>query len=273
MKEVLKMIEEEMEAVLNRSINKNALKRIKFLQCIYTSVSRNEYINKRSLFYSSVPVFGLQASVDRLVKEYSKQFGCSQADLRIKSSQKGLFEGNVVFLLKNGERMIMKGKYLIPDMEEVLSIEHSYETVVVIEKDTVFSKVSAGGHLTVCGKGYPCQNTIEFLRHLQGSARILCFTDFDPYGLHIYTVYKENILKINRIGLKVEDLQRYQVDRSACISLNMWDRKMLDKLKAGKYKNELKFEIDFIEGLGLKMELEIIMNQNDFDISGYFASG
>ncbi|KAM0680070.1 endodeoxyribonuclease [Glugoides intestinalis] len=270
MKDLLSLIQEEMEAVLNRNIDKNTLKRIKLLQGIYTSVSRNEYINKRSLFYSSVPIFGVQANVDRLVKEYSKRFGCSQAELRIKSSQKGLFEGSVVFVLKNGERVIRKGKYLIPDMEEISSIEHSYETVVVIEKDTVFSKVSNRGYLTVCGKGYPCQNTVDFLLHLQGAVRILCLTDFDPYGLHIYTVYKEKVLNINRAGLKVEDLQRYRVERSACISLNQWDRRMLDKLKRGKYSQELKSEIDFIEGLGLKMELEIIMNQDDFDIFGYF---
>lgn len=262
MKDIYKKIIEEFKIVLEGFLDEKALKKMKFLQSVYVLLKSGKSMNKRAIFYDSVPIFKTQTCVNQLVKRYSSIFCCEQRDLNIKSSLKGIFEGKLTFIQNDGNQINFEGKNLIPDMDEILKIEHKYNNVVVIEKDTIFSRVANERYLTVCGKGYPCQNTIKFLKKIENeNIRIYCLTDFDPYGLHIYMVYKRYIKSMIRIGLKVEDIFKYKISKEKCIELKKKDMKMIEKLKEDK---ELAGEAEFIEGLGMKMELEILFIKIDF---------
>jgi meiotic recombination protein SPO11 len=271
MKDIRKDIKDEVEHILKGHIDESALRKIRFLNSIYNLLNSGENMNKRTLFYDSVPIFQKQENVNWLVKKYSAYFGCEQSDFNLKSSLKGLFSGSVVFILKNGKYVKHEGKGLIPDMDEVVSIEHTYKTVLVIEKDTIFSKINDSPFLIVCGKGYPCRNTVKFLKMIEetneNKVKFYCLTDFDPHGLHIFMVYKEKIKNMIRIGLSVEDILEYKVNKEDCIKLKKTDMKMIEKLRRDP---EVKGEIEFIEGLGMKMELEILFNRKDFKSFEYF---
>lgn len=266
MKDICQNIREELESILKGFIDENAMKKIKFLQSIHSLLKLGQSTNKRTLFYDSVPIFKTQNSINKLVRRYSRIFGCEQKDLNIKSSLKGIFHGRLIFIMKNNKRIEYEGKNLIPDMDDVIEIKHSYKIALVIEKDTVFSKVESQRYLTVCGKGYPCQNTVKFLKMMENTVKMYCLTDFDPYGLHIFITYKKTIPGMARIGLKIEDVLKYKVKKHDCIHLNDFDKRMIERLK--KY-SELCCEAEFIEGLEMKMELEILFNRLDFDIFEY----
>ncbi|ELA42144.1 uncharacterized protein VICG_00787 [Vittaforma corneae ATCC 50505] len=265
MKDIHQNIQEELESVLEGFIDETAMKKIKFLQSIHSLIKSGQSMNKRTLFYDSVPIFKTQNSVNKLVKRYSRVFGCEQRDFNIKSSLKGIFHGRIILIMKNSKRIEYEGKNLIPDMDDVIEIKHNYKVAMVIEKDTVFSRVESERYLTVCGKGYPCQNTVKFLKMIESTVKIYCLTDFDPYGLHIFLVYKKKIDMV-RIGLKIEDILKYKVKKHDCICLNGPDKRMIERLK--RY-SEIYNEVEFIEGLGMKMELEILFNRMDFDIFEY----
>lgn len=262
MSDLLQNIQLELTSLLKRPINQITMKKIKFLHLTYTLLSSGKSINRRTLFYDSVPIFHSQKSVDSLVKHYTKLFNCEQHHLNITASQKGILDGLLVFIHSDGHRILHSGKGLIPEMHNIINIEHQYKTTVVIEKDTIFNHITHQSFLTVCGKGYPCHNTIKFLQIIQKTTQILCLTDFDPYGLHIFLIYKRYINKIYRIGLGAEDVLKWGIEKSNCIKLSSADYKMLDRLNG----SELAEEAEFIRGIGLKMELEILLNRPDFDI-------
>lgn len=319
-------------SVLNKPLSHSSLSKLKFLQIVHSSILSEIFINKRSIFYSSVPLFKSQNTVNALVEKYSKILQCSQNSLRVKSGLKGLLSGNVVFIFKDDKRQAVKGKALIPDLAEIKEIQHDYNTILVIEKDTIFDKVDQLLHFTdfdcsigygdvkrvgwidrmannniiagdivasgnimagyidrnepvaehiepvnmmtnnnvtnapmrfliICGKGYPCKNTIALLKRLSPTvSNIFCLTDFDPYGFHIFLIYKRSIPKIQRIGLCVEDLFENRINYSECIKLNERDLKMIEKIRKMEDSEKLLEELDFMEGLGMKMELEIVFN-------------
>lgn len=261
-KPVTKLLVIELEKILLNTLNQTAYRKLKFLHSIHGLIQSSRRINRRTLFYDAVPIFGVQSRVDSLTKKYTKIFECKQEDLHLTTSLKGVFHGRIVFILRDSTQIEWIGKHQIPDMDEVVRVIHGYDRALVIEKDTIFSRVAGDGHLTVCGKGYPCQNTLRFLKMLEG-VKMDCLTDFDPYGLDIFLVYKKNLPGIKRIGLSIKDILRYKVKKEDCIELNYFDRRLLGRLRREEGVWE---EAEFIEGLGMKMELEILLNRVDFDI-------
>ena len=205
--------------------------------------------------------------MDALISKYKHKFACQMENLYIKPGLKGLVYGKMDLILNQSQLLSLEGKSLIPDMTEINDVSHTIKTVLVIEKDTVFSKVEDPSLIIVCGKGYPCSNTLKLLKLLERKSNIFCLTDFDPYGLHIFTIYKKYIRSIRRIGLCSDDLFRHKVTVQQCIELNKYDLKMIERLK----NTEVKDDAMFIEGLGMKIELEMLLNRTDFNILDYLS--
>ncbi|KAI4293197.1 meiotic recombination protein SPO11 [Pancytospora philotis] len=294
--ELKKRIEAEMEACLRSEFNASSLKALKFLSVAYQCVATGTDRNKRSVYYEGVEIFGKQCAVDRLLKLYARRLGCAQDDLGIKPSLKGLVSGSIVFYASSGlgddggTKKELSGKYLIPDMSAVERIEHAVQLVLVVEKDSVFSMTVHPSIITVCGKGYPCRNTLALLVHLALSATIFCLTDFDPHGLHIFLTYRKAVPSIRRIGLSAADLFEYRIDESECIVLSAHDYKMIKRIRSalaeeGYIKGAIAEntslsnsasaimldDLAFMEGLGRKLELDSLLKLADFEITDFIT--
>ena len=268
MPEILKQIENEIVIILQKQLNEISLSKIKLLQISYSLIKANKFINKRSIYYQAVPIFKSQSRVDTLLTYYMKKFGCEMKCLNVKAGLKGIFYGNLEFVFQNNERISLKGHCLIPDMGNIVNVEHKYSLIVVVEKETVMSRVKNEEFLTICGKGYPCTNTLKLLQKLEPKVQVICMTDFDPHGLQIFLTYRKTIKEIKRIGLSSEDILRYRINRNECIQLKDREIKMIKEIKK-KVEGYLIEEIDFMEGMGMKIELEAVMNQVNFDIMKY----
>lgn len=264
---IRKHIASEAISILSGYIGESSLQRLKFLQVVYGLVVSGRVMNRRSIYYDAVSIFGSQNRVDNLVKHYTAKFGCRQEDLNVKSGSRGILHGALVFHYRGFTRSV-EGKSLIPDMCGVERVVCRHETVLVVEKETIFDRVACGDRAIVCGKGYPCSNTIKLLKMLEGQCRMVCLTDFDPHGLHIFLTYRKAVQKIVRIGLGYADLFEYRVEESGCIKLSKYDFRMIGTLK----KTILRDDALFMEGLGYKMELEIVFNQDMFEIDRYLGS-
>lgn len=272
MKIIQNLIKSEIEFLLLLDINESSMMKIKFLQIVFQQLRCDSIILRRSIYYEAVPIFKKQSSVDALIKFYTKKFNCESTDLHIRSSLKGIYYGELQFITKDGKIVDSSlGKAIIPYMDEIGNVVHQYSTVLVIEKEAIFDRMKSKVSekiLLICGKGYPCGNTLKLLKNLQNSCNIYCLTDFDPFGLHIFLIYNACINKIRRIGIGYSDLFNYPVKKSNCISLNKYDYRMIEKLK----KSQLSAEAKFIEGIGYKMEIEIVFGEKDFDIGKFIHS-
>jgi len=195
-------IKNKTREILKGLLNPNSLSNLQLLSSIYKTISTKKFRNKRSLFYDSVTIYNKQSKVDGLIKKYLREFECKMEDLYIRVSPKGLMEGEIEITIKTGEKRKMKGKNIIPNMEEIREIETYGKEVLVIEKDSIFSHVGRK-RIIICGKGYPDLNTIRFLQLVK--TKMFCLTDLDPHGLQIFLTYRRYV-QIERIGLKEEDL-------------------------------------------------------------------
>lgn len=278
MEQIKESIITEAKAILSEPMGECSIRKLKFLQIVFELVCSGRRLVKRSVYYQSVPIFGSQRVTNSLIKHYTGKFKCRQEDLNIRSGLKGIFSGSLTFhTIREGstpvdELVLEQNSGIIPDMNDIRAVECSYKTILVVEKETIFNRIvqdreACKDMLVVCGKGYPCSNTMSLLRELESCCKILCLTDLDPYGLHIFLTYKKSIGTIERMGIDHGDLFRYKVDRDDCIPLSIYDLRMIKVLK----ETSMREEAVFLEGLGYKMELEILFNQSGFSFSEFMA--
>lgn len=264
-------IKKEIVNILQSDLNSASLQKLQFLSVIFNLHINQTFCLKRSIFYESVPIFKKQIRVNNLIKLYTDKFQCSEIDLNIQSGLKGIYYGNIKFQMKHeNDPQLFLGKSIIPDMNEVVGVECSNLKIIIIEKETIFDQIikyfTPYEILFVCGKGYPCKNTIKLLELLSiKTPFISCLTDFDPFGLHIFLNYKKYIKNLIRIGIGYEDIFEYPVNRSNCIELNKYDLRKIQTLK----NTIVRDEAEFIEGIGLKMEMEILFNEHNFDVKQF----
>lgn len=272
---IIEKIRLEILHVIRTSRPASLLSTLKFLSTLHTLQLQRVYRNKRSLFYDSVTIFKTQARVDSLIRRYTRKFTCSMADLFIKPSLKGIFHGEIVFYYKNGTIQAYQGKNIIPDMDDVDHVTNTCKKVLVVEKDTVVTTMANEALIIVCGKGYPCNNTIKLLLHFDAETEIFCITDFDPYGIDIFCTYKNKINKIKRMGICARDLFEYKIKELETIKLNKYDyfkiNTILKKIDHFKENNEIKYDLEFIEAWGFKVELEAIVSNERFDVMLYLG--
>lgn len=245
----------------------NILQKIKFYEQVHQSLSLNVIKNKREIYYNSVQIFRTQSTVDKLIKETCSILEVSQSDLLISTTLKGIFNVSLTFYRNN--KIIYQnnqGTSLIPDMSTIDSVKCEYKICVVIEKDTIFSKIvrsyTRNDILFVCGKGYPCGNTLSLVRNLKNVTMYGLF-DFDPYGLEICSKY----LSIKRIGVCLEDLEL--VDRSSYIKLSEFDIRKIERMLVNQNINK---DLNFMKKNNLKIELEGLFNSKGFNLDIFLKS-
>ncbi|KAK6089703.1 hypothetical protein P3W45_001345 [Vairimorpha bombi] len=245
----------------------NILQKIKFYEQVHQSLSLNIIKNKREIYYNSVQIFRTQKNVDKLIKETCSILGVSQPDLLISTTLKGIFNGSLVFYRNN--KIIYQnnqGTSLIPDMSTIDRVKCEYKKCVVIEKDTIFSKIvrsyTRNDILFVCGKGYPCGNTLSLVKNLV-DVKIYGLFDFDPYGLEICSKYPS----LKRIGLCLEDIE--WVDKSSYIKLSEFDNRKIERMMLNHNFNK---DLNFMKNNNLKIELEGLFNSKEFNLECFLDS-
>ncbi|TBU16343.1 subunit A of DNA topoisomerase VI [Ordospora colligata] len=207
------------EKMLCRSYAKNTFMKIKLYEILFDMALSGTTRNEREIFYMAVNTFGSQKSLNRLISGVMHETGLSKANLGIRNTLKGTFIGSIALirtdksnLTSSVEKLCSQSlsPQLIPDMSCVTDAFTLHPIIVVVEKDTILHRIAAvlaeepyfSQILFVCGKGYPCRNTITLLRMLEkSSAAILGLFDFDPFGIHIYSVYKYGAKTSSNLGI------------------------------------------------------------------------
>ncbi|CAD5214823.1 unnamed protein product [Bursaphelenchus xylophilus] len=168
------------------------------------------------------------------------------------------------------------------------------DTILVVEKDTVFQRLIDDGIFTmlpkvllVTGRGFPDICTRSFLRWLlnQNPKKIFCLVDCDPYGLQIYCTYRYGgakseiesngvkLYEIRMMGLKMSDAVKMNLDPIHRLTLTVADMKRLKKLKQLATTNDdsgLEKQVEAMIGAGYKVELEAMSSiKPDYILKDY----
>lgn len=297
------------------------LQRLAFLAAATRATARHTFSTHRSLFYEAPAIFRSQRRVLTLLNSFSRSFNRPPSALFIRPGLKGFYIGTLAFhtaspvdskevpkefsktlsnefsndipkTLSNEisneipneiPNKIPTTANLIPHMDSItrVSLPPTTTRILIAEKETVAAHLASPETLVVCGKGYPCRNTLRLLQLilLASPLPLLCLTDLDPFGLHIAATYARVLgPRLVRIGLASADLFRWPVLRSQGVPLRAADRPMLRRLLgrapggggegAGRLPCLVE-ESEFLEGLGLKFELEALVNQPEFFVEGY----
>lgn len=224
----------------------NFVQEIVFLSQVWGNIEKNRNKIKRLMYYENVNVFKTQNAVDALIKKYVKFFECSMDDFEcsmddfcIEPGIKGIYKGNCQIVEgsqrypfgdKTNDRM---NTQLIPKISAATKIFSKADKIVIVEKESVFSRLKIKNALVVCGKGFPDRNTLRFLEKLNAYGRTaLCLVDLDPQGMHIFERYNA-VIKCEKV-LTANAFFKHKISYEKCIKLTIRDKNMLKKLVHNK---------------------------------------
>lgn len=261
------LIEEDTRSILKNLKSLAQIQKLKFYAIFYEMVSEGLCRTKREIFYMAVPVFKTQSVVDKLVKATSERVGKS-LDQYITASLKGLYFGPIKFYSYDG---VIHNSKLIPDMQKVYKVECTADSMVVIEKDALFSfiteRTKRDDILFICGKGYPCRNTMRLMQAIK--VRKYGIFDFDPYGLHIFSIYRKGLEKSEqdnfiRLGITSQDLFDFKVSENDLIEMKARDLKYIENMIKRGVCESLLPDLMFLKGLGKKLEMEAFITREPY---------
>lgn len=178
---------------------KKLLRILKVMEIVQRLLTNGDKINKREVFYRHPGLFTTQAVSDNTIELLACILQVPRNRLNIRSAGKGLLAGSLAFY--ENESYTTVGNRICkipPDLDSVPYIETDAEFVLVIEKDTVLSRLVDEEYfrtvkcIGVTGCGYPDMPTREFLRRViaeRPQLPVLVLTDLDPHGFQILCTY------------------------------------------------------------------------------------
>jgi meiotic recombination protein SPO11 len=266
---------------------KNFSSAIRLVKLMHELILANKHATKRDIYYSNVPLFESQKTVDDLVDDFACKFQVTRNDLHIVASSKGVITGNVQFV-ENGifidcQRYQAVGKPILPYVEKISNFSSSASFILIVEKDAVFMRLLEDGFcnkygcVMISGRGYPDVATRSIvIRMMKALPHVKAFVlvDHDPHGLEIANVYingsarlshYNNELTLNSqdrnrmmwIGLSYQDITSLNIPTSCMIELSSADIKKASDLNGNRATPAwIKQELDQMTKHGYKAEIQ-----------------
>ncbi|KAL5283625.1 SPO11 family protein [Megaselia abdita] len=262
------------------------------MNSIRTNFTTSSSSTTRELFYKCP----LNVTMDAFYKKLHQLFtslNVLPSDLKIFTSPKGLIAGDLKIILDN-EVIIqchVSVATTIPCQIENLKIETKAETIVLVEKDTVFEKLieqkifkKLENVILLTGKGYPDINTRLFLKKVLELKKfqVYCLVDGDPYGIHIMTIYRYGSKALNQaseqlscpeikwIGITPSEMRKFNLPKSP---LTLVDQTKLNKMLEREYLNlNIKKELEIMKKIDAKTEIEYLsLPPFNYNLTDYIA--
>lgn len=223
------------------------------------SIRQLYYTLKHSIEGSKEETFDSQDESDPLIEDVEVMVDALREELRLIATPKGVLAGPMVVLDQTGDtldftKMGSAGGAVPPSVEEnTFEIkECSADFILVIEKFAVWNLLNQQKYwkdancLIMTGKGQPARAERRLLHRMQKEVKvpIYVFTDMDPWGYYIYSVYKQGSInlaffsekagspKANYLGFSTSDIKQFDIPRSAYIKLKDVDYKRLKEIEA-----------------------------------------
>ena len=239
--------------------------------------------------------FDEQGETDTLIEDIEVAIDVLREDLNVIATPTGVITGNMIVtsIDKDGEEF---RKDLTQQGTEGASVpanvrpdtylleNNGAEFILVIEKFAVFNLLSqdkfwkSNNCILLTGKGQPSRAERRLLRRMVNEFEIpaYVFTDMDPWGYYIYSVYKQGSINLAHfshkagvpdaryIGLETRDIDNFDIPATSFIDLNDKDRTRIKELqhydwfKSEPWQDELGRMLD----RGIKVEQDALVAKN-----------
>ena len=153
--------------------------------------------------------------------------------------------------------------------------------VLVVEKYAVWNLLNQQKYwknancILLTGKGQPARSERRLLNRLANDLKlpVYIFTDLDPWGYYIYSVYKQGSINLaffsekagtpsaKYLGFSTKDVKDYDIPASAHIKLNDLDVKRIKEISNYDWfkKPEWQKELSNLKKLGVKVEQDALV--------------
>ena len=270
------------------------------LRLIVQSIREGVYPTIRDLYYNGKHTMELgeprlgkvfrentwdeQAESNSVIEDIEVATGVLREEMGVSADVKGKVVGPIVVrsggfeidATKMGETALSLPPN--PDNLEIVKVDASY--VLVIEKDAIFQRLNREGFwkrencILVTARGMPDRATRRFVRRLSEEYKlpVYVFTDGDPYGWYIYSVYRSGSIKLSYenerlatptakfIGVATSDIEEYKISDSYVIKATDRDVKRAQELKNYPWFKSTRWrrEIELFLKMRKKVEIEAL---------------
>lgn len=264
----------------------------------------------RQLFYTlkhEIPgagenTFDQQEESDPIIEDMELMTDSLREELNLIATPNGVLAGPMVVDDRTGDvldfaRMGSAGGAVPPIVEDdYFHIkEMSADYVLVVEKYAVWNLLNQEKYwkknncLLLTGKGQPARAERRLLARFgeEYDIPIYVFTDMDPWGYYIYSVYKSGSINLaffsekaacpraKYLGLSVKDVMDFDMPRSSWIKLNDEDYKRIEEISAYPWfkKERWQNELADLKKFGYKIEQDALVSKSiEFTSNNYLPA-
>jgi DNA topoisomerase VI subunit A len=264
----------------------------------------------RQLFYTlkhEIPgagenTFDLQEESDPIIEDVELMTDSLREELNLIATPNGVLAGPMVVEDKTGDvldftRMGSAGGAVPPIVEDDFFHikEMSADYILVVEKYAVWNLLNQEKYwkknncLLLTGKGQPARAERRLLARFGEEYKIpiYVFTDMDPWGYYIYSVYKSGSINLaffsekaacpraKYIGLSVKDVRDFDIPKSSWVKLNDEDFKRMEEIAAYPWfkKDRWQNELADLKKFGYKIEQDALVSKSiEFTSNNYLPA-
>jgi len=255
------------------------------------SIRQLYYLLKHTIPGSKENTFDTQDETDPIVEDVEVMLDVLRENLRLIATPNGVLAGNMIVEDKTGDvldytKMGSAGGAIPPIVEdEYFHIkEINVDYVLVIEKYAVWNVLNQqkfwkkNNCLIITGKGQPARAERRLIHRLafEYTLPIYVFTDMDPWGYYIYSVYKQGSInlaffsekagtpKSKFIGFQTKDVKQFDMPSSSFIKMKDVDYKRIKEMKKYQWfqNKEWQQELKALEKLGFKIEQDALVSKS-----------
>ncbi|NPA38341.1 MAG: DNA topoisomerase IV subunit A [Candidatus Nanohaloarchaeota archaeon] len=255
------------------------------------SIRQLYYLLKHTIPGSKENTFDTQDETDPIVEDVEVMLDVLRENLRLIATPNGVLAGDLIVEDKTGDildytKMGSAGGAIPPIVEdEYFHIkEINVEYVLVIEKYAVWNVLNQqkfwkkNNCLIITGKGQPARAERRLIHRLayEYNLPVYVFTDMDPWGYYIYSVYKQGSInlaffsekagtpKAKFLGFQTADVKEFDMPQSSFIKMKDIDYKRIKEMKkyAWFQNKEWQKELTNLEKFGHKIEQDALVSKS-----------
>ena len=263
------------------------------------SIRQLYYTLKHSIPGSSENTFDGQDESDPLIEDIEVMTHALREELRLIATPKGVISGPLVVEDISGDTLdftkMGSGGGTIPPIVEKSHFnikEMSADYILVVEKFAVWNLLNQtkfwqkNNCVLMTGKGQPARAERRLLHRFSNeyNVPIYIFTDMDPWGYYIYSVYKQGSINLayfshkagaprsHFLGFSTDDITRFDMPKSSYIKMDKVDLKRLEEMKNYDWfkSRAWKTELASLKRFGNKIEQDALVSKSiDFTAKTY----
>jgi DNA topoisomerase-6 subunit A len=242
------------------------------------------YMLKRTIPGTNIDLAYEQEETDKAIEDLELITDLTREQLNINADKRGVVAGEAI-IEDHGDIIdwskMGSGGWAIPsNTEEIVFKKVDADFVLVIEKDDLWERLNEDKvwkklHcLILSTKGQATRGTRRLLQRLnkEFGLPVYVLTDFDPWGIYIYSVIKFGSInlahaseklalpEVKFVGMRYDDIQRYNLKRHL-IKFKEVDFKRIQQIKEYEWFKKNKSwqeELSRMEALAAKVELNAL---------------